>query len=101
MAHVVVAVVAVKRADVRGCACAGWLTACVSVLFLCCRAVNATNLALHMNTTQSTTAYGGDSFRATDGLVNGYYSQGGVTHTGGLGTYVARCTLAVGAVPRL
>ena len=65
---------------VLSCVC-WWLGAGVL-----CHSANATNLALNKPTQQSTTYYDGESFRAVDGLTNGYFSQGGVTHTGGLGT---------------
>ncbi len=40
-----------------------------------------TNLALGRPTTQSTTAFGGDSSRAVDGNTNGSYGYGSVSHT--------------------
>ena len=40
------------------------------------------NLALHKNTSQSSTQFGGVSGRAVDGNVGGHFSAGSVTHTG-------------------
>jgi hypothetical protein len=40
-----------------------------------------TNLALAGVTYQSSTGYGGASYRAADGITNGYFSRGSVTHT--------------------
>ncbi len=43
----------------------------------------AANIARGKPTNQSTTVLGGVSSRAVDGDVSGYFSMGGVTHTGG------------------
>lgn len=42
-----------------------------------------TNLALGQPTNQSSTQFGGSSDLAVDGNIDGFYSSGSVTHTGG------------------
>lgn len=50
--------------------------------------LNSPNIALHKPTNQSSTAYGGHSSKAVDGVTNGHYGEGSVTHTAGHGATV-------------
>jgi hypothetical protein len=47
--------------------------------------LDSPNIALNKPTNQSSTAYGGHSSRAVDGITNGHYDANSVTHTAGHG----------------
>lgn len=47
------------------------------------RAAFGTNLALNQPANQSSTQFGGIPERAVDGNIDGFFSAGSVTHTGG------------------
>ena len=50
--------------------------------------LDSINMALHKPTQQSSTAYGGLSSKAVDGIRNGHYGSDSVTHTAGHGTTI-------------
>ena len=52
--------------------------------------IKATNIALNKATKQSSTKFDGVSSRAVDGITNGHYAEGSVTHTAGHKTHVVK-----------
>jgi len=52
--------------------------------------IKAPNIALNKATKQSSTKFDGVSSRAVDGITNGHYGEGSVTHTAGHKTHVVK-----------